>query len=338
MELNTKVTIIAEAGVNHNGDINIALNLVEAAHKSGADIVKFQTFNTDNFVTNKALKTKYQLENSDSDDKSQKQMLKKLELSTEDHKKIKAKCDQLNIEFLSTAFDSKSLDFLNKLGLKRFKIPSGEITNLPYIRQIAKFGKPVIMSTGMATMKEINDAFCALINCGVKRNDISILQCTSSYPAPLSEINLKVLKTIKKEFNVNTGISDHSKGIAVAIGSVALGGKIVEKHLTLDRNMPGPDHISSIEEKDFKRMVQGIRDVELALGDGDKKPTMSEIKNKKFVRKSLVAKIKINKGEIFTYENIVSKRPGEGISPMKIDQIVGLVSKKDFEKDEYIFL
>ena len=333
-----KVLIIAEAGVNHNGDINIALNLVQAASNAGADIVKFQTFNTDKFVTNKAQKTAYQIKNSPNDGKTQKDMLKKLELSFDEHQLIKAKCDQLGIEFLSTAFDSNSLNFLNKLGLKRYKIPSGEITNLPYIREVASFGKPIIMSTGMATMQEINDAFYALRNCGIQKKDITILQCTSAYPTPLDEINLKVLETIKNEFDVNTGISDHSSGIAVAIGSVALGATIVEKHITLDRHLPGPDHLASIEEEEFNKMVQGIRDIEIALGDGNKKPTISELKNKKHVRKSLVAKRKISKGEKFSYENITCKRPGEGISPMKIDEIIGLVSKKEFEDDENIFL
>tara|TARA_B100000242_G_scaffold292269_1_gene267324 strand:+ start:735 stop:1751 length:1017 start_codon:yes stop_codon:yes gene_type:complete len=331
-----KVTIIAEAGVNHNGDIRTALDLVEAASDVGADIIKFQTFITESIVTKYSKKANYQKRNNSEKDDSQFSMLKKLELSIEDHKLIIDKCKSLNIEFLSTGFDLESLDLLCNLGLKRYKIPSGEINNLPYLRKISEYNKPIIMSTGMATIDEIEAAFNILIDCGIPSNDLTILQCTSEYPAPIDEINLKVMSFFQKKFKVNVGISDHSEGIEVAIAATALGASVVEKHLTLDKRMIGPDHKASIEPVEFKKMVIGIKKIEKALGFENKIITKSEVKNKNIVRKSLVAAKKIKKGELFTKENIGCKRPGYGISPMKIDQIIGNVSQKDYQIDEMI--
>ena len=331
-----KVTIIAEAGVNHNGDIRTALDLVEAAADVGADIIKFQTFITESIVTKYSKKANYQNKNNPEKDDSQFSMLKKLELSMEDHKLIIDKCKSLNIEFLSTGFDLESLDLLRNLGLKRYKIPSGEINNLPYLRKISEYNKPIIMSTGMATIDEIEAAFNILIDCGIPSNDLTILQCTSEYPAPIDEINLKVMSFFQRKFKVNVGISDHSEGIEVAIAATALGASVVEKHLTLDKRMIGPDHKASIDPVEFKKMVLGIKKIEKALGFENKIITKSEGKNKNIVRKSLVASKKIKKGELYTKENIGCKRPGYGISPMKIDQIIGNISQKDYLIDEMI--
>ena len=339
MPKKNRVIIIAEAGVNHNGDISIALDLINAASNAGADIIKFQTFDTDNLVTHYSKKADYQIRNDkDSSHESQRDMLKKLELNQDEYKILAKRCKELNIEFLSTGFDLKSLNFLNSLGLKRNKIPSGEITNKPYLRHIAKFKNPILLSTGMSSLQEVKEAVAILIESGLRMDDLTILQCTSEYPTPMEEINLRVLDTLRNFFNVQVGISDHSVGISVPIASVALGAVVIEKHLTLDKKLPGPDHKASIEPKEFSLMVKAIREIELAMGDGKKIPSSSETKNKNIVRKSIVASRKINKGELFSYENIYFKRPGYGISPMKIDEVIGKISKKIFNEDELIDL
>ena len=336
MKTENNVLIIAEAGVNHNGDINIAFDLVNAAAKAGADIIKFQTFNPDSLVTSYSRKADYQKKNDIGRDEHQCTMLKRLQLNSSEKHLLVNKCNSLGIEFLSTGFDLESLDFLEKLDLKRYKIPSGEITNLPYLRRISKFKKPLIMSTGMASIIEIKASLDALYECGLTQKDITLLQCTTEYPAPIDEINLKAMKAFKRQFKVKYGISDHSDGIEVAIGAAALGASIIEKHITLDRTLPGPDHKASIEPDQFRDMVIGIRKIEKALGDGEKKITKSEIKNKDIVRKSLVALKEIKKGEIFTMDNIGCKRPGYGISPMRIDEIIGSLSQKHYFIDEMI--
>ena len=339
MSQSNKVTIIAEAGVNHNGKVSLALDLIEAAANSGADIIKFQTFNTDNLVTNYSKKAEYQIKNLSEDfNQTQKEMLKQYELKQNDYALLIKKCDHLGIEFFSTGFDLESLKYINNLELKRHKIPSGEITNKPYLKQIAKFKKPIIMSTGMASLKEIKDAVNILFDSGVNKKDLTLLQCTTEYPTPMDEVNLRVINTLRETFDVSVGISDHTEGISVPIAAVALGATVIEKHLTLNKNLKGPDHRASIEPDELKLMVKGIREIERALGSGVKKPSPSEIKNKYIVRKSLVALKLINPGDLFTYDNVGSKRPGYGISPMKIDEIIGKISRKTFKKDELIDL
>ena len=336
MKTRNNVLIIAEAGVNHNGDINVAFDLINAAAEAGADIIKFQTFNPDSIVTSYSRKADYQKSNELGRDENQLAMLKRLRLNSSEQNLLVNKCNSLGIEFLSTGFDLESLDFLERLDMKRYKIPSGEITNLPYLRRISKFKKPIIMSTGMASHLEIKASLDVLYECGCTQKEITLLQCTSEYPAPIDEINLSAMKSFKRQFNVEYGISDHSDGIEVSIGAAALGASIIEKHITLDRNLPGPDHKASIEPDLFRDMVIGIRKIEKALGDDVKKITKSEIKNKLIVRKSLVASKDIKKGEIFTMDNIGCKRPGYGISPMRIDEIIGCISKRDYYKDEMI--
>tara|TARA_A100001388_G_scaffold276215_1_gene263369 strand:+ start:2816 stop:3847 length:1032 start_codon:yes stop_codon:yes gene_type:complete len=330
-----KTIIIAEAGVNHNGDINLAFDLVDKAADSGADIIKFQTFQTKNLIVPKAKKAQYQIKTT-SQKESQSEMLSKLELDKNDHYKLINKCDSRGIEFLSTAFDLESLDFLESLDLSRFKIPSGEITNLPYLKQIGSFGKPVILSTGMANLAEIESAIEVLELSGTDRGQITILHCTTEYPAPMNEVNLKAMSSISTAFGLSVGYSDHTKGIEVAISAVALGAKVIEKHLTLDRTLPGPDHLSSLEPIEFKEMVDAIRNIEVALGDGIKRPTESEKINKLVARKSIVAAKNINKGDLLTKENITTKRPGYGISPMEWENVIGKYALKDFKANELI--
>ena len=335
-ELN-KVTIIAEAGVNHNGNIKIAFDLIDAAVEAGADIIKFQTFNPEKLVTKYSKKAEYQIKNIGNFDKQdQYSMLKNLQLSIEDHKSLISRCKKYGIEFLSTGFDLESLEFLNSLELKRFKIPSGEITNLPYLRKIAEFKKPIILSTGMSNLDEIKASLNIFFDKGFSCKDITLLQCTTEYPAPIDEINLKVMNLFQEKFKVDVGLSDHSEGIEVALAAAALGAKVIEKHITLDKKLPGPDHIASLEPDQFKKMVSGIRNILRALGDEKKIVTKSEFKNKDLVRKSLVAIKVIKKGDLFTENNVGCKRPGHGISPMKIDQIIGQNSKKDFSIDDII--
>jgi len=327
------VYIIAEAGVNHNGNLSTAKLLVDKAKESGADCIKFQTFISKNIVTKNAGKADYQKQQTDSNE-SQLDMLRKLELSFDDFKELKNYCKQKQIEFLSTAFDFDSIDFLNGLEMKRWKIPSGDITNLPYLIKIAKFNRPIILSTGMSTMNDIRLAISTLKNNG--NSDITILHCTTEYPTPYQDVNLNAMLTIKNEFNVPVGYSDHTRGIEISIAAVAMGATVIEKHFTLDRNMEGPDHKASLEPDELKNMVNAIRNIEVALGDGEKIPSVSEKKNMTVARKSIIAKISIKRGEIFTEENLTVKRPGNGISPMKWFEILGQVAPRDFEEDELI--
>ena len=329
--------IIAEAGVNHNGDISIAHKLIDAAVNAGADIIKFQTFKATNLATLSAPKAPYQ-KFLEENKESQQKMLKNLELPEESYKELKKHCEEANIEFLTTAFDLDSLSFINKLNLKRFKIPSGEITNYPYLKKIGSSGLPIILSTGMSKLDEIRDAIDVLVKFGTSKNDLTILHCTTEYPTPFGEVNLNAMQTILKTFGTNIGYSDHTEGIEVAIAAVALGAKVIEKHITLDNKMKGPDHAASLEPNIFKQMVKCIRNIEISFGDGIKKPSESEIKNLVIVRKSLVARKYIKKGELFTEENLTTKRPGNGIDPMNWNKIIGTLSTKDFNPDDLIFL
>ncbi len=328
-----KVFVIAEAGVNHNGSIEIAKRLVDKAKEAGANAIKFQTFRAEKLVTKLLEKAEYQKKETEKDE-NQLEMLRKLELSYTDFIELYEYTKLKGIEFLSTPFDLESIDFLSTLGMKRWKIPSGEITNLPYLLKIAKLKMPVILSTGMSTLEEIKIAAKILRENGV--NDLTILHATTEYPAPFEEVNLNAMITIKNHLHLPIGYSDHTKGIEIPIAAVALGAEVIEKHFTLDRNMDGPDHKASIEPDELKRMVEAIRNVEKALGDNEKKPTKSEIKNIMVVRKSIVAKKKIKKGEIFTEENLTTKRPGNGISPMHWFDVIGRTAKRDFAEDELI--
>lgn len=327
------VYIIAEAGVNHNGSIELAKQMVDKAKEAGADCIKFQTFISKNIVSKSANKAEYQKQQTSSTE-SQLEMLKKLELSFDDFRELKNYCDLKGIEFLSTAFDFDSIDFLNTLGVKIWKIPSGEITNLPYLVKTAKTQKPIILSTGMSTIEEIEDAISILRHNGC--GDIVLLHCTTEYPAPYVDVNLRAMDDLRKRFNLPVGYSDHTKGIEISVAAVALGATVLEKHFTLDRNMEGPDHKASLEPDELRNMVEAIRNVELALGDGKKRPSESEIKNKAIARKSIIAKMSIKKGETLTEDNITVKRPGSGISPMKWLEVIGKVATRDFEEDELI--
>lgn len=335
MSTTQKTLIIAEVGVNHNGDLQLAKRLVDAATDAGADVVKFQTFQATQLATEHATQAAYQQKCLDNAE-SQLKMLQRLELSPADHLQLIDYCDQKQIEFLSTAFDLISIDLLASFKIKRWKIPSGEITNLPYLREIGRQGKPVILSTGMADLSEIESAIEALEHVGLLRTQITVLHCTTEYPAPLEEVNLRAMNSIAHAFGVKVGYSDHTDGIAVPIAAVALGAIVIEKHLTLDRNMHGPDHKASLEPDQFASMVRGIRTVELAFGDGIKRPTPCEIPNKAVARKSLVASRPIKKGEAFTEENITSKRPGSGISPMHWDLLIGRISSRQYLPDDLI--
>ena len=334
--MNDNVTIIAEAGVNHNGDIGYAKDLIDVAASAGADYVKFQTFKADRLVTKSAPKASYQKTNLNNSD-SQFQMLKKLELTYEMHKELILYADNKNISFLSTAFDIKSLIFLSDIGIKLAKVPSGEITNFPYLKKVTDLFSRVVMSTGMASFNEVKQAFNVLIDNGVSSENINILHCNTEYPTPFEDVNLKAMVHLREQLNVNVGYSDHTMGIEVPIAAVALGATIIEKHFTLDRNLPGPDHAASLEPDELKDMVEAIRNVETAIsGSGKKEPSKSEIKNREIVRKSIVASNPIKKGQFFEYENLAIKRPGNGLSPMKINQVIGLKAKRNFEKDELI--
>lgn len=325
--------IIAEAGVNHNGDISLACKLAKAAKDAGADIVKYQTFIPEDLVTNSASLANYQ---KNTNNNSQLDMLRRLALSFDDYKKLKDYCDDINISFLSSPFDLKSIDYLHSLGMKMWKIPSGEVTNLPYLIKIAKFHEPIIMSTGMCEVEEIANAIDILKENGA--SDIKLLHCTTEYPAPFEDINLKALYTLKETFGVEVGYSDHTKGIEAPIAAVSMGATIIEKHFTLDKNMEGPDHKASLEPNELKQMIYSIRNVEKALGDGNKRITNSERKNIEIVRKSIVASKDIKKGEILSEQNITTKRPGNGISPMKWFEVIGTKAIKDFTKDELIVI
>ena len=322
------VIIIAEAGVNHNGDIEIAKSLIDVAADAKADVIKFQTFSAERQVTNNAPKAQYQKESSKSDE-SQFLMLKKLELSEAMHLELIKHCKTREIGFLSTGFDIQSVDFLNGLNQKMFKIPSGEITNLPYLRHIGKIGKPVLLSTGMSNLKEVEAALDSLEKSGTNRNKITVLQCTSSYPAPKSEANLNAMITFKRELNVAVGFSDHTLGIDISLAAVALGASVIEKHFTLDKSFPGPDHKASLEPDELRELVVAIRNIEVSLGDGIKKVMPSEIPNIDITRKSLVAKTQIHKGDFYTEENVTAKRPGTGVSPMFWDKFLGKKASRD---------
>lgn len=329
------VFIIAEAGVNHNGSLEFAKKLVDAAKDAGADCVKFQTFISKNIVSKNAVKAEYQKQQTQAEE-SQHDMLKKLELSFDEFVELNEYCKSKDIEFMSTAFDFDSIDFLNSLKMGTWKIPSGDITNLPYLIKIAKLNKPVIVSTGMCTMDDIERAVNALKENGA--GELTVLHCTTEYPTPFNDVNLKAMITIKDEFGVKVGYSDHTKGIEVPIAAVALGATVIEKHFTLDRNMEGPDHKASLEPAELKAMVDSIRNIELSLGDGLKQPAESEKKNMAVARKSIIASKDIKLGEIFTEENLTVKRPGDGISPMRWFDVIGKVAPRDFEEDELIEL
>lgn len=333
--------IIAEAGVNHNGSLEIAKKMIDVAVKAGVDAVKFQTFKAEKVVTAKAPKAKYQIKNMERAE-SQLEMLKKLELSRSAHRQLISYCKKKKILFMSTPFDEESADFLNKLGMNIFKIPSGEITNKPLIQHIAKKGKPIILSTGMSYLGEVEKAI-HWIQEGKRRitrstlvQPLTLLHCVSSYPAVFEDVNLLAMKTMRKAFGLPVGYSDHTLGIEIPIAAAALGATIIEKHFTLDRSMPGPDHKASLEPHELKSMVLAIRNIEKARGNGFKKPSLSELKNREIARKSIVAAKGIKRGEIFTGENLTLKRPGTGLSPIEWDRVMGKTAIRDFKEDELI--
>jgi len=333
-----KVIIIAEAGVNHNGSLEKAFQLIDAAVEAGVDYVKFQTFKSSKLVSKNAIKADYQVENTKNNTESQLEMLQKLELTASDHQQLIDYCNSKNIKFFSTAFDLDSLQYLADIGLKLVKIPSGEVTNLPYLEKAASLFDKVILSTGMCTMKDIEDALNTFLNKGVKKENITVLHCNTEYPTPMGDVNLKAMLTIGKEFNTPIGYSDHTLGIEVPIAAVALGATVIEKHFTLDRNLPGPDHKASLEPGELKQMVSSIRQIELALGNGIKQPTASEIRNMVVARKSLVATRDIKKGELFAENNIAAKRPGNGIPPIYYWDVLGKVAPHDYSIDEMVEL
>ena len=329
--------IIAEAGVNHNGDIELAKHLIDVAADAGADFVKFQTFSADRIVTNSADKAEYQKQSSDSSE-SQYEMLKRLELSVEMHLEIIQHCEKRLIKFLSTGFDIQSVDLLVGLGLDLVKIPSGEITNLPLLRHIGALQLPVILSSGMSTMNEIGDALLILEQSGLIRSQITVLHCTTEYPTLMNDVNLRSMNSIRNTFGVAVGYSDHTAGIEVSIAAVALGARVIEKHFTLDRSLPGPDHKASLEPNELIAMVRAIRNVEVSLGSEIKAPTKGEIRNIHFARKSILSSKYIEKGDIFSPSNLVIKRPGGGISPMLWDQLIGQAATRKYLPDEMIEL
>lgn len=333
------ILIIAEAGVNHNGSFELAKQLVDAADSAGADFIKFQTFKANKIVSKSAKKADYQERNTSDGDDSQYNMLKKLEMPDDWHIKLIEYAEKQGIKFLSTGFDEESVDFLDKLGSPLFKIPSGEITNKPYLKHIAQKRKPVILSTGMANMDEIKAAVDVLLKNGVAKSMITVLHCNTEYPTPMEDVNLKAMLSIQDELGVKVGYSDHTQGIEVPIAATALGATVIEKHFTLDRNLPGPDHKASLEPNELKAMVSAIRNVELAIsGNGKKEPSKSESKNMEVARKSIVAAQPIRKGEEFTEKNLTVKRPGNGISPMLWDDVVGKKAAKNFDADDLIEL
>ena len=330
--------IIAEAGVNHNGSIELAKQLVDKAVEAGVDYIKFQTFKTEKLVAKSAQMASYQKKNIGTEDNSQFTMLKKLELSPEQHEELIAYCKEKGIKFFSTAFDLDSIDYLHSLNLGLWKIPSGEITNYPYIKKIAQYGEQVIVSTGMCEMQDIENAVATLLKWGTKKENIIILHCNTEYPTPYQDVNLKAMDAIREKFGVEVGYSDHTKGIEVPIAAVALGSTVIEKHFTLDRNMEGPDHKASLEPDELKAMVSAIRNIEKAVGDGIKKVTDSEKGNIAVARKSIVASRNIKKGEILSEDNLTVKRPGTGISPMHWEEVLGQVAKRDFSEEELLEL
>ena len=330
-----KILIIAEAGVNHNGSLKYAKKLIDFAAEARVDFIKFQTFKAGSLMTHEAEKANYQKSISNKNE-SQFEMIKKLELDRKAHEELINYCKTKNLQFLSTAFDHDSIDLLAELNIPLFKIPSGEITNLPYLRHIGGMGKPIIISTGMSTLNEIREAIKVLMMEGVQKEEITVLHCNTEYPTPMEDVNLKAMLTIKENLNVRIGYSDHTSGIEIPLAAVAMGATVIEKHFTLDRKMPGPDHNASLEPSELKEMVVGIRNVEKAMGSSVKKPSKSEAKNISIARKSIVANKVIKKGELFSEKNLTTKRPGTGISPMKWDSIIGKPALADYERDDLI--
>ena len=328
------VYIIAEAGVNHNGSYELACKLVDAAKEAGADCVKFQTFKSEKLVSRNAQKADYQ--KSTTGEGSQVEMLKKLELSYSEFVNLSKYCDEVGIAFLSTPFDFESIKFLDSIDMPFWKIPSGEITNYPYLVELAKSRKPVVMSTGMCELEEINEAIKVLTDNGT--TNIKLLHCNTEYPTPFEDVNLKAMQTLREEFGFEVGYSDHTKGIEVPIAAVALGATVIEKHFTLDRKMEGPDHKASLEPRELSEMIKSIRNIERAIGDGVKIPSPSERKNKLVARKSIVASVRIKKGDVLSEENITVKRPGTGITPMRWNEVLGTKAIRDYEVDELIEL
>lgn len=327
------VIIIAEAGVNHNGSIEIAQKMVDEAATAGADFIKFQTFKTELNISKKATKAEYQKKNTKNENESQYEMVKKLELGFDEFVELKKYCNKHGIGFLSTGFDLPSIDFLDQLGLEFFKIPSGEIINKPYLEYIASKNKPVFMSTGMANLSEIEKAIEIFQNSGLTRDQITVLHCTTEYPTPMKDVNLNALITIRDAFKVRVGYSDHTTGIEIPIAAVALGSEVIEKHFTLNRNMDGPDHKASLEPHELKAMVKAIRNLEVAMGDGIKRPSESELKNIKIARKSIHYTRDLKAGTVIQVDDLIMKRPGSGISPMLYEQLLGKVLKHDVKED-----
>lgn len=335
--MSNKVIIIAEAGVNHNGDIKLAKELIDVAALSGADIVKFQTFKTENLVTGQAAMADYQAQNT-AKIQTQFEMLKKLELSEENFHELSVYAKEKNIGFFSTGFDLESLEFLKSMNFNMWKVPSGEITNRPYLEYIGKLNQPVIVSSGMCYLEEIEEAINVLINSGTSKDKITVLHCNTDYPSPYKDINLHAMRTIEEKLGVRVGYSDHTEGIEVSIAAVALGARVIEKHFTLNKDLEGPDHKASLNPKELYNLVKAIRNVEEALGHAEKIPSEGEFKNRAIARKSLVASREILEGEVFTSENITAKRPGTGISPMRIYDVLGIKAKKQYMKDDIIEL
>jgi N,N'-diacetyllegionaminate synthase len=329
------VFIIAEAGVNHNGNIELAKKLIDVAVESGADAVKFQSFKADSLVSKFAEKAEYQKQSTGGDE-SQYEMLKRLELDFFAHEVLINYCNEKNIQFLSTPFDSANVDMLNNFGMKIFKIPSGEITNLPYLSHIGGLNKEVILSTGMADLGEIEDALEILISNGLTKDKITVLHATTEYPCPVKDVNLRAMQTIAKAFGVRVGYSDHTMGIEVSLAAVAMGASVIEKHFTLDRSMDGPDHQASLEPSELIEMVRSIRSISCALGSSVKKITQSELKNRDIARKSIVASMPIKQGDTFSTANLTAKRPGTGISPMRWNEILGVVASRDYDSGDQI--
>ncbi len=334
--MNSKVIIIAEAGINHNGSLENAKTLIEKAAKAGADFVKFQTFNPDSLVTKKASLANYQ--RTKLVNETQHDLLSKLSLSEKMHEVLIDHCKKNKIRFMTTAFDFESLKMISKYNLEIYKIPSGEINNLPYLEKIGSFNSKLILSTGASLIDEIKEALDILKSAGTKKENITVLHCNSAYPTPFSDVNLLAMKKLKLDLQVNVGYSDHTLGIEVPVGAVALGASVIEKHFTLDKNQEGPDHKCSLEPNELEEMVKSVRNIELSLGSESKKISLSEKENLKIIRKSIVASKRIKKGDVFSEDNITVKRPGDGLSPMKWKFVLGKISKKNFEKDQFIEL
>lgn len=331
------VMIIAEAGVNHNGSLALAKKMIDAAKDAGADYIKFQTFIPKELVAKDAQKAEYQKKTTGTGE-SQQEMLEKLALTFDNFKELKEYCKEVGVGFLSTPFDFESIEFLKGLDLDFWKIPSGEVTNLPYLKRLAATGKPIVLSTGMCTLQEVGEAVRILEAEGVDRQDVTLLQCNTEYPTPYGDVNLRAMLKMQEAFGVTVGYSDHTKGIEIPLAATALGAAVIEKHFTLDRQMEGPDHKASLEPQELKEMIQSIRHIEQAMGDGEKRPSKSEKKNIPVARKSVVAKTEIRRGEVFTEENLTLKRPGTGISPMKWEEIIGRKADRDYREDEQIGL